>query len=233
MVVGHAEAGHLGGHVIHLGQGTDLRPPELEVVVVALDREAGVAQDHLDLRMGRRDIAAVQDLARRGVQLVREVPGRKGRVAVLEGGRIGIVRMGPDADAADAIRCRQMLVQLGLRTVRLDVAEDDEGIRKAMLLADLLQPDGLLQRVRARVGGLDMDALDDVRSIEFLEEARRRSDRRADHLVVAEQGVVARPARIREPVVMESLEFPQMMVGLDQRDAAIHFGHDVLLTMSG
>ena len=122
----------------------------------------------------------------------------------------------------DAARWRS---SCGFGAVRLDVAEDDERVREAVLLGDGVQPDRLLDRVRSGVGRLDMDALDDVRAVELLEEPPRRADGRADHLVVAEQRVVAGPARVGQPVVVEPVELPQVMVGLDERDAAIDLGH--------
>ena len=119
-----------------LAQGRHLRLPLAEVLVVALDREPGVAEDHL----------ACPGIAVATSRPDSSLPGEafssydrsaiaQRRVAVLERRGVRIVRMRPDADAAHAIGRGEVPVELRLGSIRLDVAEDDQGVGEAVFLA--------------------------------------------------------------------------------------------------
>src|SRR3989441_4500014 len=121
--------------------------------------------------------------------------------------------------------------ELRLGILALQVAENYDRVRKAVAVRDRLQPRRFLDGVRSAAIAFDMHGLDDVRAVELLEEPLD-APVRSNHPVVPETLIVSGRPGIPKPVVGEAFELPQVMVRLDERDAAIDLcGHLILVRM--
>src|SRR5438128_7992370 len=119
--------------------------------------------------------------------------------------------------------------ELRLGVLALQVAEDDDRVREAVAVRDRLQPRRFVDGVRSAAIAFDMHGLDDVRAVELLEEPLD-APVRSNHPVVPEALIVSGGPGIPKPLVGESSELPQMMVRLDEWDAAIGLcGHLILV----
>src|SRR3989442_8425056 len=123
-------------------------------------------------------------------------------------------------------------VELPLGILALQVAENYDRVRKAVAVRERLEPRRFLDGVRGAAIAFDMHGLDDVRAVELLEEPLD-APVRSNHPVVPETLIVSGRPGIPKPVVGEAFELPQMMVRLDEWDAAIDLcGHLVLVRMA-
>src|SRR5438309_16118 len=132
-----------------------------------------------------------------------------------------------DPDATDVLECR-VPGKLRLGVPALQVAEDDDRLRKAVAVRDRLQPRRFLDGVRRAAIAFDVHGLDDVRAVELLEQPLD-APVRTNHLVVPEALVVSGRSRIPKPLVGEPFELPQVMVRLDERDTPIDLCGDLIL----
>src|SRR5437867_6379116 len=110
--------------------------------------------------------------------------------------------------------------KLLLGVLPLQVAEDDDRLRKADCVRDRLKPLRLGDGIGCAGVTFDVHGLDDVRAVELLQQAVD-APIDAEHLVVAEALVVPDRPRIPEPAIGEPSELPQVMVRLDEWDAPV------------
>src|SRR5947209_1096622 len=153
------------------------------------------------------------------------------RERLSEDRRISIVGMLADPHAAGVLELH-VACELHLGVLALQVAEDDDRVRAAVAVSDRLQPRRFLDGLRRAAIAFDVHGLDDVRAVELLEEPLD-APIRSNHLVVPEALVVSGRPRIPKPAVGEALELPEVMVRLDEWDAAIDLcGHPVLVRLT-